>query len=71
MIYPSPFSANRYIVLNSGHTFHAADFQGDQALLTPVLETTACSRSMQPRKIPLAVEVVKAGIFDEFWRITD
>ena len=34
LIYPSPLSTNlHYIVLNSGHTFHAADFQGTNALL--------------------------------------
>ena len=43
LIYPSPLNAQHYIVLNSGHTFHAADFQGTNALLYPRLgDHAAC-----------------------------
>ena len=37
LIYPNPLNANRYVVLNSGHTFHAADYRGTNALLYPRL----------------------------------
>src|SRR5262249_13704893 len=33
LIYPSPLNTDRYVVVNSGHTFHAADFIGTNALL--------------------------------------
>src|SRR5205085_1329449 len=33
LVYPSPFNVSRYVVLNSGHTFHAADFEGTNAFL--------------------------------------
>jgi len=35
MIYPSPFSSDHYVVVNSGHTFHADDFKGTNALVYP------------------------------------
>ena len=73
LIYPSPLSTLHYVVLNSGHTFHAADFQGTNALLYPrlgdyaILKLTADKKS--DKKDPLAVEVQKAGLFDDFWHL--
>jgi len=37
LILPNPRSPKKYIVLNSGHTFHEADFKGTNALLFPRL----------------------------------
>ena len=68
LIYPSPFAANRYLVLNSGHTFHADDFKGTNALLYPRLGDYALLKCAGDKKEPLAVEVVEAGLFDDFWR---
>lgn len=68
MIYPSPLSTRHYVVLNSGHTFHAADFQGSNALLYPRLGDYAILRLEGDKKEPLAVEVKTAGLFDDFWR---
>jgi dienelactone hydrolase len=67
LIYPSPLAAGNYVVLNSGHTFHAADFEGTNALLYPRLGDHAILKLTG--KDPLAVEVVKAGLFDDFWRL--
>lgn len=61
LIYPSPLNAVRYVVLNSGHTFHAADFRGTNALLYPRLGDYAI---LGPNG-----EAVSAGLFDEFWQI--
>jgi hypothetical protein len=69
MIYPSPFSANRYIVLNSGHTFHAAEFEGTNALLFPRLGDYAILKLSATEKEPTAIEVTTAGLFDERWRV--
>ena len=65
LIYPSPLSADHYVVLNSGHTFRAADFEGTNARLYPRFGDYALMKP-QPKKEPL---VVKAGLFDEFWRM--
>jgi predicted esterase len=69
LIYPSPLAANRYVVLNSGHTFHAADFRGTNALLYPRLGDHALLRLAGNKKDPLGVEVITAGIFDDHWRM--
>jgi hypothetical protein len=68
LIYPSPLNTERYVVLNSGHTFHAADFQGTNALLYPRLGDYAVLKLAGGKKDPLAVEVQRAGLFDDFWR---
>ena len=68
LIYPSPFSPDHYVVVNSGHTFHADDFKGTNALLYPRLGDYAVLKLKGDKNDPLAVEVQEAGIFDEFWR---
>lgn len=35
LIFPNPLNPSRYVVLNSGHTFHADAFEGTNALLYP------------------------------------
>jgi dienelactone hydrolase len=70
LIYPSPLNARRYVVLNSGHTFHAADFQGTNALLYPRLGDYALLKPAPTEKDPLAAEVVTAGLFDDSWQVT-
>ncbi len=69
LIYPSPLSPNHYVVLNSGHTFHAADFQGSNARLYPRLGDYAILELMSDQKDPLNVKVQIAGLFDDFWRL--
>jgi hypothetical protein len=68
LIYPSPLNPERYVVLNSGHTFHAPDFIGTNALLYPRLGDHAILKLDKTKKDPLAVEVVRSGLFDDFWR---
>jgi hypothetical protein len=68
LICPSPLNARRYLVLNSGHTFHAADFQDTNAQLYPRLGDYALLRPAPKDKDPLAAEVVTAGLFDDFWQ---
>jgi predicted esterase len=67
LIYPSPFATNRYVVVNSGHTFHVEDFKGTNALLYPRLGDNAMLKWAGDKKDALAVEVEEAGLFDDFW----
>lgn len=69
LIYPNPLAAGRYIVLNSGHTFHAAEFRGTNALLYPRLGDYAILKPAPTSKDPLAADVITAGLFDEFWQV--
>jgi hypothetical protein len=69
LIFPSPLNTERYVVINSGHTFHAADFQDTNALLYPRLGDYALLRPAATDKDPLAANVVTAGLFDDFWQV--
>src|SRR5262245_13739201 len=69
MIYPSPLATDRYVVLNSGHTFRAKDFEGTNALLYPRLGDHAVLKLTGGKKSPLATEVQTAGLFDDYWRL--
>jgi predicted esterase len=68
LIQSSPFAKDRYLVLNSGHTFHEADFKGTNALLYPRLGDYAVVKPTPTDKDPAAFEVVTAGLFDEEWK---
>jgi predicted esterase len=67
LIHPSPLNTGRYVVLNSGHTFRAADFASTNAMLFPRLGDHAVLRLAPKREDPLAVEVAEAGLFNDFW----
>ena len=61
LIYPNPLNPERYVVLNSGHTFHEPEFRGTNALLYPRLGDWAV--------LPVdGGEPVTAGFFDEHWK---
>lgn len=66
-IQPNPLNPRRYVVVNSGHTFHEDAFRGTNALLYPRLGDHALLRLTDTKK-PLAMEVVAAGLFDENWK---
>jgi predicted esterase len=68
LIQPSPFAQDRYVVLNSGHTFHETDFKGTNALLYPRLGDYAVVKPTPTAKDPAAFEVITAGLFDENWQ---
>ncbi len=69
LIYPSPLNARRYVVLNSGHTFHAADFLGTNALLYPRLGDYAVLKLAPTEKDPLATTVAVSGLYDDYWQL--
>jgi pimeloyl-ACP methyl ester carboxylesterase len=61
LICPNPLNPNRYVVLNSGHSFGEAEFKGTNALLFPRLGDWAVLNS--------SGEVVAAGFFNERWQM--
>lgn len=69
LIYPNPLNPFKYVVINSGHTFHEADLKGTNALLYPRLGDWAVLKPTPTEKDPAAAEVVAAGLFDEFWQL--
>lgn len=72
LIYPNPLiarpSKRRYVVINSGHTFRAADLKGTNALLYPRLGDWAVLKVAPTAQDSAAAEVIAAGLFDEFWQ---
>lgn len=70
----SPIAPDRYIVINSGHTFHEAEFAAFNYLLFPRLGDWAVMKIAQgaepwkPGARSFPGEVVRAGYFDEDWR---
>ncbi|MCP5554483.1 MAG: right-handed parallel beta-helix repeat-containing protein [Akkermansiaceae bacterium] len=74
LIAPSPFAGDRYVVLNSGHTFHEKEFAAFNYLLFPRLGDWALmkvlpgGRTWQPAATDFPEETVRAGYFDEDWR---
>jgi dienelactone hydrolase len=65
LIYPYK---ERYVVLNSGHTFKEADLKGTNALLYPRLGDWAVIKPTPTANDPAAYEVVAAGLFDGYWQ---
>ena len=61
LVYPNPLNPNRYVVINSGHTFHERELRGTNALLFPRLGDYAVI------EVP-SQTVVRAGLFDENWK---
>ena len=59
---PEPLDSGHYVVLNSGLTFGAKEFQSTNALLYPRLGDYAIIRKSDGA-------VVLAGIFDENWQL--
>ncbi|MBM3734215.1 MAG: hypothetical protein FJW39_00375 [Acidobacteria bacterium] len=63
MICPNPEAPDRYVVLNSGHTFGEVEFRGTNALLFPRLGDYAV--------LDRSGAVVHAGLFDENWKAAE
>jgi hypothetical protein len=58
---------NRYVVLNSGHTFHAKELSTLNYLLFPRLGDWAVMKVGDPPTDATKEEPVRAGFFDERW----
>jgi hypothetical protein len=72
LIQPSPLGAGRYVVINSGHTFHEKELASLNYLLFPRLGDWAVLKigSKLPKTPSESVdeEAIRAGFFDENWR---
>jgi poly(3-hydroxybutyrate) depolymerase len=73
LICRNPLASSRYLVVNSGHTFHEKDFAAFNYLLYPRLgdwalwRVSAGATEAQASATPPPGEVVRAGYFDEDW----
>ncbi|SIO61583.1 hypothetical protein SAMN05444166_6796 [Singulisphaera sp. GP187] len=69
LIHPNPLAPHRYVVLNSGHTFHAKELSTLNYLLFPRLGDWAVVKLAENRSGPANDEVIQAGLFDERWQV--
>ncbi len=69
LVFPNPLNPNRYVVLNSGHTFHADAFEGTNALLFPRLGDIAVLKTTEDAKNGYKEETAWAGLFDVNWEL--
>jgi pimeloyl-ACP methyl ester carboxylesterase len=71
-IQPNPLADGRYMVVNSGHTFHEKELASLNYLLFPRLGDWAVVKvgEKQPTNPsdPLAEEMIRAGFFDDRWQ---
>ena len=73
----SPFSGagDRYVVINSGHTFHEKEFAAFNYLLFPrhgdwaVMKLGAGAEAWKPGTPTFPEEAIRAGYFDEQWKL--
>ncbi len=68
MIYPNPLNPSRYVVINSGHTFHEPEFRGNNALVYPRLGDFAVLR-LDASKATQETSVERAGLFGDHWEL--
>ena len=75
LIQPNPLSEGRYVVIDSGHTFHEKELASLNYLLFPRLGDWAVikvgGKVPDNPSEPLEETVIQAGLFDEQWRAAD
>lgn len=66
LIFPNPQNPQKYVVINTGHTFTRKDLDGTNALLTPKLGDWAILKPGEGQP-----QVVTAGFFNEEWKLKE
>jgi len=69
MVYPNPLNPRRYIVLNSGHSFHRNEMAATNASLFPRFGDYAVLQLRQPVDKQVESEILVADYFDEEWKL--
>jgi dienelactone hydrolase len=68
LIYPNPLAPRKYVVLNSGHTFHATDFAKSNAWLFPRLGDIAVQK-FEKEDGAYKETIVWADFFNSSWKL--
>ncbi|HEY2251382.1 MAG TPA: alpha/beta hydrolase-fold protein [Planctomycetaceae bacterium] len=69
MIYPNPMNPRKYVVINSGHTFHEADFKNSNAWLFPRLGDIAIQKFEKRDAGGFRETIVRADFFNNSWKL--
>jgi dienelactone hydrolase len=69
LVYPNPLNPRRYVVVNSGHTFHREDFEKSNAWLFPRLGDIALTHFAKRETGGFDEKVLWADFFDSRWQL--
>lgn len=69
MIYPNPLRPTRYVVINSGHTFHERDFRASNSWLFPRLGDIAVQKFERTAEGEYNETTQWAALFDMNWQL--
>lgn len=69
LIYPNPLNPHKYVVINSGHTFHEPEFLASNANLYPRLGDIAVIKFTAQPDGGYSETVLFADIFNSRWRL--
>ncbi|MFQ5731036.1 MAG: prolyl oligopeptidase family serine peptidase [Planctomycetaceae bacterium] len=69
LIFPNPLNKRRYVVVNSGHTFHERDFRASNSWLFPRLGDVAVQRFEKQKGGGYKETVQWAANFNGAWRL--
>jgi hypothetical protein len=71
LVFPNPLNPHKYVVINSGHTFHEAEFKASNATLYPRLGDIAVLKFARQSNGQYADEAVWAAVFDAGWKFPE
>lgn len=71
LIYPNPRNPRRYVVINSGHTFHEPDFNASNSWLFPRLGDIAIQKFTKNAAGGFDEETVWAANFNSGWKLSE
>jgi hypothetical protein len=69
LIYPNPLNPRRYVVINSGHTFHAKDFKASNSWLFPRLGDIAVQKFRRRESGGYDETIAWSALFNSGWRL--
>lgn len=69
LIFPNPLNPRRYVVLNSGHTFHEKDFRASNSWLFPRLGDIAVQKFQREKDGSYTGSISWAALFNSGWRL--
>ncbi len=69
LIYPNPLNPRRYVVINSGHTFHAKDFKASNSWLFPRLGDIAVQKFRRRKSGGYDETIAWSALFNSGWQL--
>ena len=71
LIFPNPMNPSKYVVINSGQTFHDKEFRSTNAMLFPRLGDIAVQKFTAGQSGEFNEQTVWADVFDAHWQLNN